>query len=139
MSQSKIENSYLCDYHVFLLVPGYAYQRNYPLGATAKLGGPNSGGPGSQTSSIFVTPEQQQPIEPAQEYQPHDDRVYKSSLTVTPPSSFRPVPIEEKEPAPQPQPATHTQPKPFKDAGVFEDVDTHAVEVTNNFFHRFYE
>ena len=63
------------------------------------------------------------------EYKPHDDRLYKSSLTVTPPSTFRVVPVEESAPAPEPAPEP-PKPKPFKDAQVFEDVDTHAVEVS---------
>jgi len=69
------------------------------------------------------------PTEPEVEYKPHPTKTYTSSITVQAPASFRPIPIQEQQdPAPRPAPPA-VPPKPFKDVGVFENVDTHAVEV----------
>ena len=55
-------------------------------------------------------------------------QVYTSSITISAPETFQPVPVEEKA-APKPQPPA-VPPKPFKDTRVFQNVDTHAVEVS---------
>lgn len=68
------------------------------------------------------------PVEPELEYKPHPTKTYTSRITVQPPASFRPVPVNQSEPVPRPEPPS-VPPKPFKDVGVFENVDTHAVEV----------
>jgi hypothetical protein len=69
------------------------------------------------------------PTEPEQEYKPHPQKVYTSSITINPPASFRPIPISEQEAAvPKPAPPA-VPPKPFKDTSVFQNVDLHAVEV----------
>ena len=69
------------------------------------------------------------PTEPEKEYQPHSSKKYTTSITVQAPESFAPKPISEEEAtAPQPLPPV-VPPKPFKDTRVFENVDTHAVEV----------
>jgi len=69
------------------------------------------------------------PSEPEQEYKPHPQRVYTSSITVNPPASFRPIPIQDQGPTPKPAPPA-VPPKPFKDTSVFQNVDLHAVEVS---------
>ena len=68
------------------------------------------------------------PTEPEHEYKPHPQRVYTSSITVNPPASFRPIPIQDQDPTPKPAPPA-VPPKPFKDTSVFQNVDLHAVEV----------
>jgi len=69
------------------------------------------------------------PTEPEQEYKPHPQKVYTSSITINPPASFRPIPINEQ-PVAAPKPAPpDVPPKPFKDTSVFQNVDLHAVEV----------
>jgi hypothetical protein len=69
------------------------------------------------------------PTEPEQEYNPHPQKVYTSSITINPPASFRPIPIQQQDPTPKPAPPA-VPPKPFKDTSVFQNVDTHAVEVS---------
>lgn len=69
------------------------------------------------------------PTEPEQEYKPHPQRVYTSSITINPPASFRPIPIQDQDPTPKPAPPA-VPPKPFKDTSVFQNVDLHAVEVS---------
>lgn len=68
------------------------------------------------------------PTEPEHEYKPHPQRVYTSSITINPPASFRPIPIQDQGPTPKPAPPA-VPPKPFKDTSVFQNVDLHAVEV----------
>jgi len=68
------------------------------------------------------------PSEPEHEYKPHPQRMYTSSITVNPPASFRPIPIQDQGPTPKPAPPA-VPPKPFKDTSVFQNVDLHAVEV----------
>jgi len=68
------------------------------------------------------------PSEPEQEYKPHPQRVYTSSITINPPASFRPIPIQDQGPTPKPAPP-EVPPKPFKDTSIFQNVDLHAVEV----------
>jgi len=68
------------------------------------------------------------PTEPEHEYKPHPQRVYTSSITINPPASFRPIPIQDQDPTPKPAPPA-VPPKPFKDTSVFQNVDLHAVEV----------
>ena len=53
--------------------------------------------------------------------------MYTTSIMINAPETFVPVPVEEKA-APKPQPPA-VPPKPFKDTRVFQNVDTHAVEV----------
>ena len=54
-------------------------------------------------------------------------QMYTTSIMINAPETFVPVPVEEKA-APKPQPPA-VPPKPFKDTRVFQNVDTHAVEV----------
>ena len=68
------------------------------------------------------------PTEPEQEYKPHPQKTYTTSITVHPPASFKPIPIQEQASAPKPVPPA-VPPKPFKDTSIFQNVDTHAVEV----------
>lgn len=71
------------------------------------------------------------PTEPEQEYKPHPQKVYTSSITINPPASFRPIPITEQEAAvPKPAPPS-VPPKPFKDVSIFQNVDLHAVEASS--------
>lgn len=70
----------------------------------------------------------QRPTEPEIEYLPHPQQMYTSTITVMPPTSFKPIPIHQQQDTPQPQPPT-VPPKPFKDTSIFQNVDTHAVEV----------
>lgn len=65
--------------------------------------------------------------EPEQEYVPHSQKQYTSSIQIAPPTNFEINPVE-KDQAPKPEPPS-VAPKPFKDAGVFQNVDSHAVEV----------
>lgn len=64
-----------------------------------------------------------------QEYKPHPQKLYTSSIAIKPPPTFRPIPVNDNDSMPRPAPPT-VPPKPFKDTRVFEDVDTHAVEVS---------
>ncbi|ESO06527.1 hypothetical protein HELRODRAFT_188380 [Helobdella robusta] len=90
------------------------YQKvNYPFGGDI---------PESQQFSQFA------PSEPEQEYKPHPQKTYTSHITMKAPESFKPVPIEQHV-APKPEPPA-VPPKPFKDTSVFQNVDTHAVEVS---------
>jgi hypothetical protein len=77
------------------------------------------------------------PTEPEHEYKPHPQKVYTSSITINPPASFRPIPVNEAE-VPHPEPAPPSvPPKPFKDTSVFQNVDLHAVEVSKEQHHSF--
>ena len=67
------------------------------------------------------------PIEPDQEYMPHPQKVYTSSIVINPPQNFVPQPVE-KASEPMPEPPT-VPPRPFRDTEIFQNVDTHAVEV----------
>lgn len=66
--------------------------------------------------------------EPEQEYKPHPQKVYTSSIVINPPQNFAPRPVE-KTSEPKPQPPS-VPPRPFRDTEVFHNVDTHAVEVS---------
>lgn len=68
------------------------------------------------------------PAEPEQEYKPHPQKTYTSTITMKAPASFKPIPIQEQDNAPKPAPPA-VPPKPFKDTSIFQNVDTHAVEV----------
>lgn len=69
------------------------------------------------------------PTEPELEYKPHPQKTYTSTITVKPPASFKPIPIQEQDTAPKPAPPS-VPPKPFKDTSIFQNVDSHAVEVS---------
>jgi hypothetical protein len=73
--------------------------------------------------------EQRRPTEPEKEYTPHPQKMYTTSITIQPPTEWRPTPIHHDQQAPKPQPPP-VPPKPFKDTTVFQNVDTHAVEVS---------
>src|SRR6218665_2211373 len=75
------------------------------------------------------------PTELEQEYKPHPQKLYTSSIAIQPPPSFRPVPVRDNDPIPRPAPPS-LPPKPFKDTRIFENVDMHAVEVGTHLFHR---
>ena len=68
-------------------------------------------------------------IEPDTEYKPHPVKMYTSSITVSAPTNFKPTPIQDEVTAPEPLPPS-MPPKPFRSTNVFENVDTHAVEVS---------
>jgi len=68
------------------------------------------------------------PTEPEQEYIPHSQKCYTSTITISPPQHFKPVPIYQEHAPPKAAPPT-VPPKPFKDTSVFQAVDTHAVQV----------
>lgn len=70
------------------------------------------------------------PTEPELEYKPHPQKTYTSTITVKPPASFKPIPIQEQDTAPKPAPPS-VPPKPFKDTSIFQNVDSHAVEVSD--------
>ena len=70
--------------------------------------------------------------EPEQEYTPHPQKQYTSSIQITPPQNFE-ITAVEKEDAPKPEPPS-VAPKPFKDVGIFQNVDSHAVEVCHLYF-----
>ena len=91
------------------------YHEQYPFGGSDK-----------STPTQF---EMRQNLEPETEYRPHPQKVYSSSITIRAPASFKPVPIQQQTEAPEPAPLT-VPPKPFKDTQIFENVDTHAVEVS---------
>jgi hypothetical protein len=67
-------------------------------------------------------------VEPEQEYTPHPQRIYTSSITVQAPTNFKPQKVDNA-PAPKPAPPA-VPPKPFRDTDVFKAVDLHAVEVS---------
>lgn len=67
------------------------------------------------------------PTEPEQEYKPHPQKTYTSTITMKAPANFKPIPLEQNV-APKPAPPA-VPPKPFKDTSVFQNVDLHAVEV----------
>ena len=100
----------------FRPVPVPVYHEKYPFG-------------GSDTSSAAPF-EMRENIEPETEYRPHPQKVYSSSITIQAPASFKPIPIQQQTEAPKPEPLT-VPPKPFKDTHVFQNVDTHAVEVSD--------
>lgn len=100
----------------FCSLAGQTYQERYPFGREIEAKG------------VTVT-EAQRPTEPEKEYQPHPTKKYTTSITVKAPESFAPKPIsEEDSSAMKPLPPV-VPPKPFKDTRIFENVDTHAVEV----------
>ena len=68
------------------------------------------------------------PSEPEMEYRPHPQKTYTSSITMQAPANFKPIPLQPNV-APRPAPP-QVPPKPFKDTSVFQNVDTHAVEVS---------
>lgn len=68
-------------------------------------------------------------VEPEVEYQPHSADLYKTSIEDKPPEDFQVVAIESKDIATKPEASTLSTHKLFIDTTVFENVDTHALEV----------
>lgn len=73
----------------------------------------------------------QGPVEPEQEYQPHEAELYTTAITdVAPPENFNIAPVESQGEAPIPDTSSSSTYKPFIDSTVFEHVDAHALEVS---------
>ena len=99
-----------------MFTAGRTYQERYPFGRNIEAKG--------------VTIDARRPTEPEKEYTPHSSKKYTTSVTMQAPRDFRPTRVDKDEDiAPEPAPAV-VPPKPFKDTRVFENVDTHAVEVS---------
>ena len=68
-------------------------------------------------------------VEPEEEYQPHSAELYKGSIEDKPPEDFQVVAVEPKDVPTKPDASTLSTHKLFIDTTVFENVDTHALEV----------
>ena len=115
---------------------GETYQERYPFGRQPGSSNnsnltPAGGDNQNRGAPPPTTIEPPRPTEPEKEYQPHPTKMYKTSIQVKAPENFVPQAITEKEKEPEPLPPV-VPPKPFKDTRVFENVDTHAVEVREN-------